>query len=154
MSDFILDNDISNEGQGLSSNSINYLTEIAKWAKFLSIVGFVGLGLMFIGSIWGLTMGSSFNSQLSRGGFGGGFNLTAMSFIYLLMAALYFFPIYYLYNFAVKMGESMKSASSMSMESAFENLKSHYKFMGIFTIVILSIYALIFVFGIFAAMVS
>ena len=112
---------------------------------------------MLIMSIWGMTVGASYNSGFGRGASpfgGGGPSVALVSFIYILMIALYFFPLYYLYNFSVKMTESIKSASSMSMESAFENLKSHYKFMGIFMIVILSIYALIFLFGIIVAVAS
>lgn len=151
MSDLILDNDISNGENALSANSMKYLKETGKWAKFLAIIGFIGLGLMVIFSLWGLTMGASMGSF--GGAFGAG-QLAGMSFAYLIMAALYFFPIYYLYKFGEKMGDSMRSSSSMSMESAFENLKSHYKFMGIFMIVILSIYVLIFLFGIIMAIAS
>lgn len=52
------------------------------------------------------------------------------------------------------MGESIRSASSMSMETAFENLKSHYKFIGIVTIVILSIYILALLFLVVEAAAS
>ena len=35
MSDLLLDDDVSNGENGLSSNSMKYLREIAKWSKFL-----------------------------------------------------------------------------------------------------------------------
>lgn len=151
MSDSILDSNISQGESALTTNSLNYLTETAKWAKFLSILGFIGLGLMIIGALFGLLMGNSLGGAMSAMG-GNGPSLQIMSLLYLVIAALYFFPIYYLYNFAVKMKESLTNSDSMTMESAFENLKSHYKFMGIFAIVILSLYVLMFIFGLAASL--
>lgn len=113
---------------------------------------------MLILSILGLTMGPALNSGLNiKGGGalgGGGMPIVGISFAYIIVIVFYFFSIYYLYNFSVKMGESIRSASSMSMETAFENLKSHYKFIGIVTIVILSIYILALLFLVVEAAAS
>ena len=154
MENSILDSDLSTgSDSGLSSKSISFLKETAKWSKFLSIIGFVFLGLMVIGAISILIFGSNLNSTLSasRGFNQSAFPTTLVAFLYLVMAVLYFFPILYLYNFATKMKNALQMNDNNLIESAFENLKSHYKFIGIFTIVILAIYALIFLFGLITA---
>lgn len=133
----------SSQDTGLTSGARGYLLEIAKWGKFLSIVGFVFVGLMvlfglFFGAIMGATMGTV-------GGAFGPAGAGAFGIIYILMALFYIMPIYYLYKYSTEAKNSLMSNNDSGLESALGNLKSHYKFMGIFTIVILSIYALFFV---------
>jgi hypothetical protein len=145
--DQIIDEGLSSsEGTGLSSAARGYLLEIAKWGKFLSIVGFIFVGLMvlfglFFGTIMGATMAPV-------GGAFGPAGAGAAGIIYILMALLYIMPIYYLYKYSTEAKNSLMSNNNPGLESALGNLKSHYKFMGIFTIVILSIYALFFVIAI------
>jgi len=80
-----------------------------------------------------------------------GFPSVLITVIYLIIAVIYFFPIYYLYNFSVKMKKALLSDDQTLLRNAFEDLKSHYKFVGIFTIVILSLYLLMFLIGLGAA---
>ena len=77
-----------------------------------------------------------------------GFTSGILGFIYVIIALIYFFPISYLFKFAKKMKNALKSSDNTELTSAFSNLKSHYKFIGIFTIIILSLYVLIFIIGI------
>lgn len=150
MNDSILDDTHSDKNNSLTTASISYLKETAKWCQFLSILGFIFLGFICIAAIGMILFGSALNSTLAaaqayRGGVAFPTNLIAL--FYLIIGALYFFPIYYLYNFASKMKKATFSGGSHEIEEAFKNLKSHYKFVGIFTIVVLSFYILIFLFG-------
>ena len=145
----------SSEPTGLTSGARGYLLEIAKWGKFLSILGFIGIGLMvlfglFFGSIMGVAMSqaagpvqaaSPFNA-LGAGVFG---------IIYVLLALLYLMPVYYLYKYSTEAKNSILSNNDSGLESALGNLKSHYKFIGIIAVIILAIYALMFVIGIIGA---
>jgi hypothetical protein len=80
-------------------------------------------------------------------------NGTFLTVFYLLVALLYFFPVYYLFQFSVKMKAALAQQSSELLQQAFENLKSHYKFMGILMIVVLGFYVIILAFaGLGAAM--
>lgn len=118
----------------------NYLLETAKWSKFLAIVGYVGMGLLVIlGLVFmiGLSVFSSI-SQL-------GFPMGLFGFIYIIIAVIYYFPINYMYKFSVQLTQGIKSNNQQSVNSGFGNLKSLFKFMGIFTIVILSLYAVILI---------
>lgn len=78
-----------------------------------------------------------------------------LSAIYILLAIVYAFPIYYLYKYATDAKMALSTANSDLLETALGHLKSHHKFLGIMMIIILSLYALIFIgaigMGIFAA---
>ena len=150
MNDSILDDTHNDKNNSLTLASISYLKETAKWCQFLSILGFIFLGFIFIAAVSMIIFGSELNSTLAAAqGYRGGvqFPTGLVALVYIIIGALYFFPIYYLYNFASKMKKATFSGGSHEIEEAFKNLKSHYKFVGIFTIVILSIYILIFLFG-------
>ena len=119
------------------------LAETAKWAKLLSIIGFIVIGLMVIAGLFAGSMMASMSSLSGGPAMGGGL----FTVIYLLVAALYFFPILYLYQFATGAQKALASGSDSDIEMAFESLRKHYRFLGILMIVILSIYAFAFVIG-------
>jgi hypothetical protein len=123
------------------SNEIrNYLLESSKWAKFLAIVGFVGVGLLVIFG-FAFMIGFSIFSSMSQVHF----PIGIIGIIYIAIAVVYFFPVNYLYKFSDRIKKGITSSDQATVISAFENLKSMFKFMGIFTIVILSIYVLLLV---------
>lgn len=125
----------------LSSESKIFLKETAKWSFFLSIIGFIGIAFMVI-----LALFSSFifnnipQTQSLPFNFG-----VAMAIFYLIMAAIYFIPIYYLFQFSNKMKKALASKNDETLTDAFSMLKAHYKFLGVFTIILLSLYFLVFI---------
>jgi len=125
-----------------------YLQETAKWAKFLAIVGFVGVGFMVILAIFVGTIFSALSALAPSStpipaqsmGFG-------MTLLYLALAALYFFPCLYLYKFATKTKLALVNDDSEVLAEALENHKSMFKFMGIMTAVMIGLYAILFLFA-------
>jgi hypothetical protein len=63
-----------------------------------------------------------------------------MGIIYAVFAAVYIMPVIYLYRFSVNAKEAIRKNDSNDIMTALKNLKSHFKYIGIFTIVILSLY--------------
>jgi hypothetical protein len=116
---------------------MGYLLEISKWGKFLAIVGYIGIGFLILAA-FGVIIGGSFLSGFSDFEFPMGI----FGVLYLVIAVLYFFPVNYLYRFSGQIRQGLNSNDQQSVTSGFGNLKSLFKFMGIFTIVMLSIYAL------------
>ena len=124
----------------LTKSSLYYLKETRKWTKFLSILGFVFIGLMIIVSI-------SFGSLMSN--FAGEgveppFPSFAMFIIYLIIGAIYFFPVFYLFKFTSHIKSGLERRSSEQFNNAFKYLKSHFEFVGVLVIIGLGIYALVF----------
>jgi magnesium-transporting ATPase (P-type) len=125
----------------ITQQSSSYLEEIRKWTLFFSILGFVFLGILMIVAFFaGSIMNEmSPNSEFTVDTFEGAYITT----IYLATGLLYFFPIYYLYQFSANMKSAISLKNEDHLEKAFKNLKSHYKFMGILTVIILAFYVLI-----------
>ncbi len=115
----------------------------SKWARYLAILGFIGLGFsIFIGFIMMLFMGSAAGPgrypdifELISGGLIGA--------IYLIMAAVYFFPVLYLYRFADNLKKALIYNDQEKLRSAFSFLRKHYRFIGIMTIAIFGLYFLL-----------
>jgi hypothetical protein len=72
-----------------------------------------------------------------------------LTILYLCIGLLYFFPCYYLFNFAAKMKSALIAHDQVLLAHSLSNLKSCFKFFGIMTIIILSVYGLMLIaFGI------
>lgn len=79
----------------LTASAVSFLRESAKWSKFLAIIGFIGIGFMVLAAI---IMGFSFASMGNEMGMMMPYPPILISLIYIVMAAVYFMPVYYLYN--------------------------------------------------------
>ena len=143
MNDFYQSGDNKNLFCKFDRLTLNYLEEGAKWAKFLSVVGFILLFFVLCGALLNFSAIAliSVVSPIFRNiGL-----LYSFFFIYLLLMLMYAFPLYYLYQASNNILLSIRAGSIKTMDSAFKYLKSHYRFIGIFTIAVLSFYVLIFV---------
>ena len=135
-------------GLGIDTSSKFHLAEAARWAKFLSIVGFVVCGLVVI---LGIFAGSLFSSQTNKyasefegmNSIGSGIG-SAMAIIYIVVAILYFFPCLFLFRFANLMKAALAIDEQDSLIRSFQNLKKMFRYVGILTIVILTLYLILF----------
>ncbi len=130
---------INNGPLVLSDQIVGYLNETRRWAKFLSIMGFIGVGIIVI---LALLIGSILNLISSMSPMPLPVPAFFFTLLYLAVALLYFFPVLYLYRFSTKMELALIRKDEIELAGSFENLKSMFKFMGIMTIVIISIYIL------------
>ncbi|NVN96232.1 MAG: hypothetical protein HXX18_13235 [Bacteroidetes bacterium] len=130
------DNALKTENIELTTEAISYLNEIRKWSSFFSIIGFIGIGLMVAAGIFASTLFSNLGYPYSNSNFPS----VMIGIIYIVMAVIYIFPVIYLYKFSVSCKQAIKQKDNEDMATAFKNLKSHFKFMGIMMIIVLSIY--------------
>lgn len=143
--------DLLNEDLQLTNQTQKFLIESARWGKFLSILGFIFIGLMAILSV----LVPSFLASIPP------YNKmepstlktvqAVMAVVYFALAVLYFFPCLFLNRFSSRTIKGIKQASQVHFEEGLSNLKSMFKFFGILTIVILSLYVLFFL-GLMIAM--
>jgi hypothetical protein len=129
----------------IDHESSSYLGETARWAKFLSILGFVTCGLLavasfFIGSIMSRNALAPYGAD-GAGAYGAGFAV-GITALYLAIAVLYFFPCLYLYRFAVRLKAALIGNDQAQLNQSLKSQKSLFKFVGILTIIILAFYAL------------
>lgn len=123
------------------NNSIKEnLITAAKWARFLAIMGFIFVGFMGIASLFILITALSSGVPYFIG----------MGLGYLILTVIFIFPGLYLIRFAGSTEKGLNSNKQGEFDYGVQNLKSLFKFMGIYTIVLVSIYILFFLFAAFA----
>ncbi|GET21271.1 DUF5362 family protein [Prolixibacter denitrificans] len=136
---------IENKGITLSEDALRQISQTAKWAQFLAIIGFVVTALIVVA---GLFMGS-FMSVFRE--MGGGtapmprIPYMAVSVIYVIMGGIYFIPSWFLYKFSTETRKALIGNDEEILTQAFANLRRTFKFMGIMTIVIIGLYVLVII---------
>ncbi len=120
---------------GLTEEATQHLASIRKWAAFLSILGFICVGLMVLFAFsFGFLMNfAGAESELSR------FPALFASFFYVVLAGIYFFPIFYLYQFSVHAKNGLGQSDVYQLTIAMKYLKSHYVFIGVLAIVAIAL---------------
>lgn len=135
----LLSNDLQVSGQAQ-----RFLQESARWGKFLSVVGFIFVGLMAIFSL----ILPSFVSRVPPYNQMAPATLTVLqatlAVVYFSLAVLSFFPCLFLNRFSSRMQKAIGQMSQENFDDALSSLKSMFKFFGILTIVMLSFYVLVF----------
>ena len=117
------------------------LSKMAYWGKLFGVLGFISIVLMVIGALVIMSISTDI------GGFNG-YNPGMLGFIYIILAVLYFFPSKYIYVFSKQCRLALNTNSQVKISDAFGNLASVFTFWGVFTAIIIGIYAVLFIFGI------
>lgn len=132
----------------LEPQAMGALKAISNWSTFLAITGLVfsALILLFgVGSIFGGAFLGSAANQLSSA-----FPLTMFGVLYTLMGALYFYPSLQ----ALKLGKQLKAylaaGNPQDAINGLFSLKNLFAFFGILTAILLGIYALVILAGLFS----
>ena len=139
---------IGNFEMKLNESAKDFLKETAKWAYFLSIIGYIGIGFIVLISLFAGTIFSAMGRTNSMLGFAGSSFGIFITFLYIVMAVVYFFPVYYLNKFAANAKAALRDNDSEVLITSLGYLKSHYKYIGIMTVIIFSLYLFMF-FGMF-----
>jgi amino acid permease len=129
---------------GLDETAKAHLLETTRWTKFLAIIGFIFTGLLVVGALLAITMGSMFSSYPGMGGLGSGLG-AGIGFIYLILAVIYLYPVYALFKFSSCMKRGINTGSQDMITDAFRYQKNMYRFIGIMMIIVIAIYLLAFI---------
>lgn len=127
----------------------SYIYETAKWAKFLSVMGFIFCVLIIL---LALSLPAILAAMTAMGknpmmGIATG----ALSVIYILFALLYFYPSLMLFKYANSAKKAVLFLDQESLAEAMSKMKSFFKFWGILTIVMLGLYAVILLLSVVTA---
>jgi len=122
----------------LTTESISFIRETAKWGHFLAIIGFIMIVFMLFGSYWVIVAGLSeanVSSKLS----------SVWGLLSLLSACLYIVPCIELLKFSTKTKIALRTMDSEKMTIAFGHMKSLFRFLGLFTIVVIVLYIILMI---------
>jgi len=121
----------------------SYLYDITKWAKFLSVIGFVIAVFVFLAAFSIPSLISSnpaVAKQMSQLGEGG---TTIITVIYFILGLFLFYPSVLLNKIANKGKQGVLFGDQESLNQSVSSLKSLFKFWGIITIAIIVFYFLL-----------
>lgn len=124
----------------LTSDSIHSLDTIWRWASFFSVLGFLFIALIIL---LGVAIGFIL-SVFDNGTLGSSVKYLIM-ILYVIIGAVYFFPVLYLFRFSSWTKKAINNKSSLDFSLALKNLKSHFQYVGIMTLVLFGLYFLIII---------
>lgn len=148
-------NQISDDAQNGLQDIFYEISQTAKWAKVISIISMVFLGIYLIIVIFlpSMIQGAMSQNPMVPSSMPAGFSFF-VRFIGLLAIAIAAIPTYFLYKFASESQNALKGDDIRDLAAGLSFLRKHYTFIGILSVVIVSIYAFIFLIGIISAMFS
>jgi len=137
---------INEDDMLLPNESRFFLREAAKWAYFLSTVGFVFLGISAIMLIIGafpISFSDSYPWNDTTG------NVAVFRWLYviicLIVLGIYFIPLYFLNRFSIITRRALDMGNPLNLAAGFRNLKNHYLFLGVLTIIMIAFIVINFI---------
>ena len=106
----------------------------AKWSKFYAVLSFIGVAICVLMGILLLVSGhfmAQIQPDLSAAMF------SPLGLVYIILGGILVMPALYLLQFSQKTEQAIAESNTEMMEQALNRMKSYWKFMGIFTIVML-----------------
>lgn len=125
-------------GAQVSDMAVEMLKQTRPWVLFLSIMSFIGSAFMFLGGIIVMVAGAFAPSN-------GPMPTAALGAIYIPMALLYIYPALKLWSYSSSINRLVASRTTIDLEAALAQQKSFWKFAGIVTIVMIALYAVVFI---------
>jgi hypothetical protein len=123
-----------------------HLADAAKWARFISVVGYIFLGLSVAGMLFS---GASYLTLLSGGNRYGSDSTGILSAAgiagmvgYLFVVVLIFFAYLYLHRFGTRMRLALKGEDQQMFNLSCQSLKVLFRYVGILIIIGLVLFAL------------
>jgi uncharacterized membrane protein len=114
--------------------SQSYLTETAKWAKFIAIAGFIFSGLIII--IAGYYINMVTEARSTYGGFRRDNSpLILGGVFYIVVAIIWIITSVYQLRFATKLQTALQGNNQDELQQSFLNFKIYYRISGIVTII-------------------
>ena len=108
----------------------------AKWSKFYAVLSFIGVAICVLMGILLLVSGhfmAKIQPDLSAA------MLAPLGLVYIIIGGVLVMPALYLLQFSQKAEQAIAESNTEMMEQALNRMKSYWKFMGIFTIVMLAV---------------
>ncbi len=130
---------IYGQGGGVAEEVVGILRSTKPWVRFLSVLGFLGLGLMLLGCLAILVLPMGPMGSMSMG------PRIGASFAYLLMGLVQFPAVLFLHRYAGRIGRLAASGDPIDLEDALRAQKSFWKYLGILTLVMIILYVFIIV---------
>lgn len=139
------------EGGAITDGVLKQLKGTKGWVKLMAIICFMLGGLMVMGGLAFLAFGLFGSSLMAAmgeqgaqlAGIGGAIGGAVIGLVYAGLGAIYFVPGFKLWNYASTIEDLLKDRAVVTLEKALDYQRSFWKFVGVFTIVMISLYVLL-----------
>lgn len=130
----------------------NFLMAATRWAKFLSVLGFILSGFILILALAFGTIISALGAMGGSSAVAAGVPAALGTIVYLIVSVIYFFIAYFMYNFASKTQKALTSRQEQLMEDGMKSIRNYFQIIGIMAIIGLALFVVIILVGIIAAL--
>ena len=124
---------------GVSEEMVTLLQATRPWVRLLSVLGFIGLGFLVLGSLAFVLIPMGGLGAMGLG------PRVAIAALYLLMGFVQLPAVLYLGRYAGRITRLSASGAPVDLEEALRAQKSFWKYVGILTLVMIILYVLILV---------
>lgn len=117
----------------------SYIYDVARWANFLAVVGFVIAAFMLLAA---LTIGTAMNTNpqvAAMMGTLGNVGSTAITIVFIAYGLAIFYPSLLLSRYARKTKIGVLYGEQESLNESFSALKSLFKYWGIIVIILIGL---------------
>ncbi len=121
----------------IGPDTLKNLNTIRIWTTFLSVLGFILIGLFIIAGIATGMFLTTFSTTKAALGIP-----ESMVVILLFVAgAISLFPVVFLFRFSKNIRDAVQNNDQQKLDRGIRNLKKHFTFIGILVIIAITVYA-------------
>jgi hypothetical protein len=110
------------------------LKSMSVWMRFCAVLGFIGCAFSFLGGLIVLFSGSMLSNTAAAA-----IPTKGLGFGYIFITIMLFFPFLYLNRSCNALNNALMNGSNEELEAGLVNMKSYWKYIGIFAIIVLAI---------------
>ena len=122
---------------------LDQLNSTRKWTMFLSVLGFIFLGLLIVAGLATSLFLTTFKTTEANLGV----PESMMILIFIIVGAIYFFPVFFLFRFSRNTRDAIQNLDQQKLKKGLRNLRLYFTYIGIMVIVVLTIYAVALLFA-------
>jgi hypothetical protein len=127
----------------IGPEALKNLDVIRKWTTFLSVLGFILLGLIIVAGLATSLFLTTFKSQQANLGV----PEWLMIVVFIAIGILYFFPIFFLFRFSRNTRDGVQNRDPRKLAKGFRNLRLYFAYLGIMVILVLTVYFMLLIFA-------
>jgi len=124
----------------LNEEAIRSLTETRKWTTFFGVLGIIAISFMMLSAAI-----MTFVLPMMNEGNDLGFPPVFIGLLYLILGGLLVLPVLYLMRFGAMTRKALLMSDEQLMGNALRNLSLYFRVVGIFSIVMISLYILMII---------
>lgn len=127
----------------ISSEALDNLNVTWRWTTFLSVLGFIFLGLIIIAGIATSLFLTVFKTQQTNLGI----PESLMMVVFATIGILCYFPVFFLFRFSKNIRDAIQNHDQRKLAKGFRNLRLFFAYFGILVILVISVYLILLLFA-------